>query len=115
MALQNERQKAAREAKQEADDMMKEAEWSKAKIYKPPGESSNIVTSDSSNEVFGDDDTFIINEHVDPAVVAKIKKGEYIDLAKLLPMEKNCMMMADFRWLIKMGCHISCLGWRRIH
>ena len=74
MALQDERQKAAREAKQEADDMVKEAECSKAKIYKPPGESSNIITSDSSNGVFGVDDAFIINEHVDPALVAKIKK-----------------------------------------
>ena len=80
MALQDERQKAAREAKQEADDMV---------IYKPPGESLNIVTSDSSNEVFGDDDMFIINEHVDPALVAKIKRGENVDLAKLLPMEKK--------------------------
>ena len=35
-----------------------------------------------------DDDFFLINEHVDPTLVPKIERGEYVDLAKLLPKEK---------------------------
>ena len=44
--------------------------------------------NDSSDEDFDDDDFFLINKHVDPALVPKIQRGKYVDLAKLLPKEK---------------------------
>ena len=52
----------------------------KAEVYRPPGEYR------SQYEL---DDEFLHEcSHVDVALIAKIQKGEYVDLHKLLPKEK---------------------------
>ena len=59
-----------------AEKMILEDKKSKAEIYKPTG------------MYMDDDDYFHCVAHIDKALFPKIEKGEYVDLAKLLPREK---------------------------
>ena len=69
------------------DKMITDAEKGKAEIFKPPGNCSN-----RSNYVCNayeiDDEFFLLTAHVDESLIPKIQKGEFVDLAKLLPREK---------------------------
>ena len=51
------------------------------------------ITDDESDGDLYNDDFFLINSYMDPTLVLKIEKGEYVDLAKLLLREKSFMMM----------------------
>ena len=66
----------------EIDKMVAAVEKGKADIFKPPG---NNLAHDTYQI---DDEFFMLTAHVDEALIAKIRKGEYVDLAKLLPKEK---------------------------
>ena len=64
-----------------ADELTKEAERLKADINRPPG-----IALFSHHTYSGCDDAFFQSiAHVDKATRDKIRRGESVDLAKLLP------------------------------
>ena len=70
------------EARKTVDDMIIEAEKSKAEIYRPKGKEIEVDNDDN------DDDFDTVSAHVDPTLIPKIERGKYVDLAKLLHREK---------------------------
>ena len=68
------------EAKKNVENLVREAERGRAEVYRPPGEYR------SQYEL--DDAFFHEVSHLDQALIAKIEKGDYVDLHKLLPKEK---------------------------
>ena len=70
--------------KQKAEELIKEAERLKADIARPPG-----IAFMSNHTYSGCDDVFFQSiAHVDKATRDKIKRGESVDLVKLLPCNK---------------------------
>ena len=67
-----------------ADKMIREAEASRAKIFKTPGNESNYIHTS-----LVDDNYMVIGAHVDLLTQDKIKKGEYVDFSKLLPKDRS--------------------------
>ena len=75
----------------------------KASISSPPGNDNEIEQFDQlfsgyTKDVIertplergkSDDDFFHLTCHVDPSLVSKIEKGEFIDLERLLPKDRN--------------------------
>ena len=89
------------EAKCHMEQLVKEAERSKAEIFRPTGKSAHI------QEIYDPDwDDFF---HIDSVMISKIEKGEYVDLHKLLPKRKSYMMKAKSKRLAKRVIPISCL------
>ena len=78
------------DAKKRAERAIIEAEKYKAVISEPPGEQGEL---NGSNFQVGtgltDDDFFHLTCHIDPGLVAKIEKGEFVDLDKLLPKDRK--------------------------
>ena len=85
--MDQQREKEKREAQVSIEQMVKEAELHKAEIYKPPGTFKTRHKSEMSQAEI-DDDFFHSNSHVDTTLFAKIEKGEFVELHKLLPKEK---------------------------
>ena len=82
------------EARDKAERAVIEAEPYKATIAGPQG------TSVQDNEFYdgelkADDEFFHITCHVDPTIVSKISKGEFIDLEKLIPKPKGGLAYSD--------------------
>ena len=84
------------EAQKRAEKTILEAEKYKALIANPPGE--NYDSINNMNETLQvrdvgsgltDDDFFHLTCHIEPSLVSKIEKGEFIDLDKLLPKDKK--------------------------
>ena len=73
-------------AKNNADELICQAEKSKADILKPAGEINKIDKVEKPGMM--DDEFFLQTSHVKPALVEKIEKGEFVDLVELLPREK---------------------------
>ena len=74
-----------------------DAEKFKAVLANPPGENishylheipSNNIAVDGEKHHKSDDDFFHLICHVEPALISKIEKGEFVDLEKLLPRDK---------------------------
>ena len=71
------------------DQMIREAENVKTKMFATPGKEQcknrggNLIHS-----VIADDDYLILGAHLDEHLTEKIIRGEYIDLAKLLPRDR---------------------------
>ena len=79
--------------------MIKDVEKSKANIFPQQGKKNlhhhKSQQFDSRNVEAGfqftaevDEDYMVIGGHIDDALSAKIKKGEYIDFGKLLPRDR---------------------------
>ena len=81
------REEAAREV---TDRIILESEKFKAQLVAPKGMPSRI---DSSIELLrkldNDDDFFHTSCHIEPALKLKIEQGEFVDLDKLLPIDKG--------------------------
>ena len=82
--MEKQREKEWREAKASVERMIKEAEQQKAAIYKPPGKCKEVRKTEA--EI--DNECFMSTSHVDPILMAKIARSEYVDLQKVLPKEK---------------------------
>ena len=87
-----------KEAKRKAERAIIEAEKYKALLVEPPGgnnrlnPSPNFANKNDAVAVgtgMSDDDFFHLTCHVDAALIAKIEKGEFVDLDKLLPKDKR--------------------------
>ena len=83
-------------AKERSEQAILDAEKYKAVLADPPGETHNFGCDQSTlKEIrnigtgISDDDFFHLTCHVDSGMIAKIEKGEFIDLEKLLPKDKN--------------------------
>ena len=94
-------------AKQKANKLILEAERFKATVNTPPGRNVQLIEEPRENlnyveqemvmpvqviqesTVLDDDDFFHATCHVDPLIRAKIEKGGFIDLDKLLPKTRN--------------------------
>ena len=74
-------------AKQKAEKLILEAERFKATVNPPPGILDNAHFDQGF--VRDDDEFFHITCHVDPNTIAKIRKGEFIDLERLLPCARG--------------------------
>ena len=87
-------------AQEKADRAIIEAEKFRATV-EPPGNFSNKfltqVTQDKQTEPMrildigsrvSDDDFFHLTCHIDPSLIHKIEKGEFVELEKLLPKDK---------------------------
>ena len=81
-------------AKEIAKKAIIEAEKCKAVVQQPEGKccSGHMVGSKLRLEDSNDDDFFYIICHIDPVLIAKIEKGEYIELEKLLQKPEHLRM-----------------------
>ena len=75
------------------DRMTREAENARTKMFQTPGKEDgiNIHTPQGNqlmNAVFMDDDYMVLAGHVDENMSERIAKGDYVDLAKLLPKDR---------------------------
>ena len=83
------------EAKRRAKKAILDVERFKANIAEPdPGRKidfSLITDANRNSQDIGtgvsDDDFFHLTCHIEPSIVAKIEKGEFVDLEKLLPKD----------------------------
>ena len=74
--------------KEIADNIIIDAERFKASVQPPKGRSLNIQRL---LEYMDDDDEFFhVTCHIDPSLKAKIERGEFVDLERLLPKDKLC-------------------------
>ena len=90
-------------AKEKAEQAIIEAEKYKAVLADPPGEKtklSDIMTKHQTDKGvlenipdigtgLSDDDFFHLTCQVDPNLISKIEKGEFVDLDKLLPKDRK--------------------------
>ena len=85
---------AYKAAKERAEKAVLEAEKYKALIAEPPGEcmpnfgNLGVVRTDIGGGL-SDNNFFHLTCHIDENLVAKIEKGEYVDLDKLLSKDKR--------------------------
>ena len=83
-------------------DVIWQAEQSKAKAYNAPGIVNNNLLSPTA---VVDEGYFVVGAHLDEQTVNKIGRGEYIDFGKLLPRDKVMAIEEDcrFEMIIKNG------------
>ena len=97
-------EKHERNQQSEFERMITDAEWSRANIFKPPGGNEVLLKSFHTKMISEmDDDFFHYSAHIDNTLVQKIEKGEYVDLAKLLPKEKLLFHDGRMRMIQKEG------------
>ena len=75
------------QARRKSEDMILDAEHFRATINPPPG--NEILNSNKVDGMDVDDQFFHITCHVDQALHAKIQRGEFVDLEKLLPKNRK--------------------------
>ena len=77
-------------ARRKADEMIRVAELNKAKIMKAPGKMlvNPELGFEHTNHLLCDESFFHYAAHVDKGLRDKIKKGEFIELEKLLQKNK---------------------------
>ena len=91
-----------KEVRERTDKAILDAEKFKAQVADPPGKSFNSVNvNDMFEQMMGDrtmkqsqsgrsdDDFYYLTCHIDNNLVAKIERGDYVELGKLLPRAKN--------------------------
>ena len=92
-------------------DMVRQAEAAKAKLFTTPGKHilSNASQFLSPSAVI-DEGYFVVGAHLDDSMIEKIGKGEYVDFGKLLPKDK--VLAEDdcrFEMILKNGRTFWCL------
>ena len=88
-------------AKQKANQLILDAEHYKATVNIPPGNYTGVNIESNNLEAvsLNDDDFFHVTCHVDPILKAKIEKGEYIDLERLLPKQRSSLTGNEDNWM----------------
>ena len=89
------------EMRTEADKLITDAELFRVNIEQPKGEQIHF----DREKLFGhsDDDFFHLICYVDSSLVEKIKKGQYVELEKLLPGDKYKKENTRLEWCIRDG------------
>ena len=76
------------QARDRAQEMIVEAKQFKAAVNLPKGIIDNPFYKEGGG-IPDDDEFFHITCHIEPTLKAKIERGEYVELEKLLPKIKN--------------------------
>ena len=74
----------------QAENLIREAERSKVKMFQTPGR-ENLKIDVNNNFVHSamvDEDYLVLGANIDDATKVKIERGEFVDLAKLLPCDR---------------------------
>ena len=90
---ENYRRETERRIQQRTEQIVRDAERSKARIFDVPGNREiHKETADFSKSVIYslllDDNYQAVRSHLDIQTVKKIQEGEYVDFAKLLPKDR---------------------------
>ena len=87
-------------AREQADEMIREAGASRANIFNTPGNINNSFPRQMGSDKHTnhqqlalpstayDENYIIVGSHMDPALKEKMRKGEYVDFARILPKDK---------------------------
>ena len=95
------------------DRIIREAEQGRAKIYQTPGKVMNYdVQNVFVHSAMVNEDYYVLAAHLDQSVRDKIEKGEYIDLAKLIPKDR---MVTDEEQKLQMIVKNGQSFWVPIH
>ena len=78
-----------------AEKMILDAEHYQAGIQKPNGNVIQVPSCFPSQTI--DDEFFHLTCHVDSSLIAKIERGEFVDLERLLSKDPVCKLGADNR------------------
>lgn len=81
-------EKELNDVRRNAEKMVKDAGHSRVEILKPACRGGNKSKHESSEYSDSDDEFFHSTAHVDQTLIEKIERGNFVDLAKLLPKEK---------------------------
>ena len=85
---------------EQADQVIKEAENSRARMFEVPGEfNSDLVKNSSVNINLIDQDYQMIDSHVDETLHKKIINLEYVEFSKLIPHNKTYKDDETGQWL----------------
>ena len=76
------------QARLRADKALVDAEKYKARVENPSGTNNDPFRLLDIGSGVSDDDFFHLTCHIDPNLIHKIEKGEFVELEKLLPKEK---------------------------
>ena len=79
-------------------EMVRQAEAAKAKLFATPGKDDNFKQFLSPTAVV-DEGYFVVGAHLDEAMVEKIGRGEYVDFGKFIPKDR---VMAEEDCRLKM-------------
>ena len=74
-----------------AEQMVREAEANKAKVYNTPGKDPELAINDDSpfiHSAIADESYMLVATHLDEAIIKRIEQDEYVDFAKLLARDK---------------------------
>ena len=92
-----------------ADQLIKQAELSKAQVYETPGKQNDDdgifdLTKQFVHSAMVDENYKIVGAHVDSSTRARIVSHEYIDFGKLIPKDR-VMVEEDqkIQWVIRQG------------
>ena len=74
----------------QADQLIREAEQAKAKMFQTPGRNAQVIDLENNfvHSAMVDESYLVLATHIDENLRNKIEKGEYVDLAKLLPKDR---------------------------
>ena len=88
------------EPHKQADEVIREAEALRANIFNTPGNINNSFPRQMGSDKHTnhqqlalpsttyDENYIIVGSHMDPALKEKMRKGEYVDFARILPKDK---------------------------
>ena len=114
---------------EKVEEMVRQAEKAKARIFSTPGMDMNIEENHFNTERLGepearmrfnetsaliDEGYIVVGGHIDDSLVAKISRGEYVDFGKLLPKDRIVAADEDCRleWYTKTA---ELTGHRLVH
>ena len=75
-------------ARSHADNLIREAEASKARIMEVSGKSQVMLDFQFIHSALVDSDYQLVAAHVDPATKKKIENCEYVDFTKFAPQKQ---------------------------
>ena len=67
---------------------IREVEQGKTRIFQTPGRELLDLQSSYVHSAMVDQDYYVLAAHLDESVQNKITRGEYVDLAKLIPKDR---------------------------
>ena len=71
-----------------ANDMIRDAEQSKAQIFATPGKHTTYLKNLATSATLIDEGFVMVGAHLDELTLWKIQKGDYVDFCKLIPHDR---------------------------
>ena len=68
--------------------MIQQAEAAKAHMFANTGKANQLFNSSTAPTALVDEGYIVVGAHLDEAMVAKIRNGEYVDFGKLIPKDR---------------------------